>query len=486
MTFTSVARTKLKPDAWRFYRGDPDGKLFLDRIGSVGLAQNCWMGKAAMTTESWPPQFIFGSQLQIEENEKFEFKAVGSAKPVRTIVNVAEDYIVSFLNAEGGRILWGITDDRIVEGVSLNVSQRDEIRKGLASKIHDIQPPIDPSCCRWSFHAVEGADSSSNLCIVEIVIDRVLGADPYFNHSGEAFIRLNGVSQKLKGPKLTGWIKTRLARRTGAVGTIDDPKIRGLVTRVRQIFEKHGLEPTHLARFFEVQGASFSIDLTDLETDGALLRWLDERKIDWISKCFLVRREWIDGEDDQILEKFYFDKQPEHFFSTISQHLDALVFQEVNEPAYAYFLRNGVGKEWKSKGEQTVFVVLAVPLARFSNERTAYKYVTDLNPYPWDYGRCHIQLRAWARLLNVSKGVHCFGKSIPIAAGERLSNNQVFLRDVIENELGHERDWHPEDYALYPGESVQAKATETLPHVIEFLKKNSLPWKETNLGPPRK
>ena len=433
----------------------------------------------------WPPRFVLNQPVLLEEDRTVEFKEITGKNPASTIIDTVEDYVVAFLNGEGGRILWGIHDqDRVVVGVVLDARARDDIRRGVANKVHTIQPALDPSRYRLEFHSVAGEAVLPEMCVIEVSIEHIPAADPFFNHSGEAFVRINGVKQKLNGPKLTAWIKTRLRHDVPSPGSIDDSKLRDLVQRIRRIFSEHGLEPAHLARFLEVRKAPFSIGFRDIQTDAAFLQWLDEAKIDWISHTFLIRREWIDGEDDRVHEEFSFDKQPERFFSTISQHVDALIYDEIHDSPYAYFLRWGVGKEWERKGETRVFVVLAVPLARFSNERTIWKYITDQAPYPWEYGRTNIQLRAWARLLAVYKGVYCFGAEIPYETGVELESNTVFLRDVIENHRVRTRDdWHPEDYALYPSESLVAKDTDTFPQVLEFLKRYNLPWEAT--GFPR-
>jgi len=142
----------------------------------------------------------------------------------------------------------------------------------------------------------------------------------------------------------------------------------------------------------------------------------------------------------------------------------------------AYFIRWGKGKEWRSKGDSRVFVVLAVPLARFSNERIIFRYISDFQPYPWEYGRTNIQLRAWARLLFLNKGFFCHGREIPYKIGEEIESNTVFLHDLIENRKALVRtDWHPEDYALSPSESVVAKDVHTLPRVLKFLRAFGLP-----------
>ena len=217
------------------------------------------------------------------------------------------------------------------------------------------------------------------------------------------------------------------------------------------------------------------------------MAWLTESRIDWIAKTFLIRREWIDGEDGRIHEQFAFDKAPQHFFSTISQHSDALVWEDVHDHCVVHILRWGIDKEWMNDGEGRVFVVMAIPLVRLSNERTIYKYISDFQPYPWaNYARTKIQLRAWVRLLFISKGFLCFGREISHQAGESIWSNKVFLRDIIENQSKRTRDdWHPEDHALHPEESLVAKDTDTLPTVIEYLKTNNLPWEMTRLGTVR-
>jgi hypothetical protein len=128
-----------------------------------------------------------------------------------------------------------------------------------------------------------------------------------------------------------------------------------------------------------------------------------------------------------------------------------------------------------------VFVVLAIPMARFSNERTTYKYISDGQPYQWQSTeRTYIQLRAWARLLTINKSFYCFGREIPLHVGELLYSNAIFLREVLEKHCRRTRDdWHPDDYAVYPEESKVAKDTGTFSEVIAFLKRHQLPWERT-------
>ena len=99
---------------------------------------------ASDPSASWPPKFTLNERIPCEETQRLEFKEVTSKNPVRTITDTVEDYIVAFLNGEGGRILWGIRDEGAeVIGVLLNASARDEVRKSVPAKIHAIQPAVD-------------------------------------------------------------------------------------------------------------------------------------------------------------------------------------------------------------------------------------------------------------------------------------------------------------------------------------------------------
>jgi len=274
---------------------------------------------------------VLNQPVAMEEDAATEFKEVTSQNPVNTITGTAEDYVVAFLNANGGRVLWGIRDkDRSVVGVSLDAVSRDHIRKGVAARLHTIQPAIDPSQCELHFHPVTGEPAPVDLFVIELLINHQTTSHPFYNHRGEFFVRINGVKQKLAGTRLTAWIQQRLQTAVHPLASVDDPKLRALVARVRRIFDEHGLEPAHLARFFNMCKAPFTISLTYIQTDAALVRWLDESKVDWIAKTFLMRREWIDGEDHRIHEEFCFDKQPQKFFAIVSKQADALVFDEVH------------------------------------------------------------------------------------------------------------------------------------------------------------
>lgn len=430
-------------------------------------------------------KFVLGERAALEETRTVEFKEVKGPNPIRSIVEVSDEYAVSFLNAEGGQIFWGIRDaDHVVVGVALQPEDRDRLRKDVAAKLNGIQPQIDPTRFRLTLHSLVGG--ADNLVVVELAVPCGNARDLYFTSGHNVFVRTEGVKQKLSGPQMADWIRTRagshgvLGNRAGLI----DPALISLVHRIRRIFSAHCLGPAHWARFFEVAKAPFSIEFTDLQSDATLVGWLSEKKIQWISQMFMIRREWIDGEDERISQEQSYDKDPNRFFSIISAHTDALLWQNIGASPEAWFLRWGQGRDWVHKNDSRVFVIVRVPLARLSDELVVYKYISDFQPYPWSEGRTAVQLRAWVRLLHISKGLPCFGREVSHDLGREIWNNGVFLHDIISDNSKTQRcrdNWHPEDHALTPRESAAAKPDEFFPAVIAFLKLHRLPHTETRL-----
>ena len=159
-------------------------------------------------------EFIFNHEVPIEETQHFEFKEIKStAGAVDSIVNASDEYAVAFLNSEGGRIFWGIRDkDRVVVGVPLDYAQRDKVRRDVTAKLNQIEPKINPSQFRIEVHAVrdEQGVSMPDLYVVELVVPSPNSKDPYYTGGGEAWVKVDGGKQKLKGIGLTEFIKEKL------------------------------------------------------------------------------------------------------------------------------------------------------------------------------------------------------------------------------------------------------------------------------------
>jgi DNA modification methylase len=161
-------------------------------------------------------EFILNHEVPIEETRHFEFKEIrSSAGAVDNIVNASDEYAVAFLNSEGGRIYWGIRDkDRIVVGVRLSYQERDKVRRDVSAKLNQIEPRVDPSRYRVEIHEVhdEHGQNVPDMCVVEMVVPASDSSEPYYTSGGDAWVKVDGIKQKLKGIALTDFMKHRLTK----------------------------------------------------------------------------------------------------------------------------------------------------------------------------------------------------------------------------------------------------------------------------------
>lgn len=161
-------------------------------------------------TELAELKYVLNHPVLMEENRHCEFKEIkSSAGAVSSIVNTSDEYAVAFLNGEGGSIFWGIrNNDRVVVGVPLNYEQRDKVRRDAHAKLSTIEPRIDPSQYRLEMHDIhdELGAKVPDICIVELIVPRSNFVGPYYTGGGEAWVKVDGSKQKLKGPALTDFI----------------------------------------------------------------------------------------------------------------------------------------------------------------------------------------------------------------------------------------------------------------------------------------
>lgn len=148
--------------------------------------------------------FVLNKILPIEETRHYEFKEVTSKNPVATIKDIAEQYAVAFLNSEGGRIFWGVKNDRTVSGIFLNTAERDEIRRVVGEKLTSIKPPIAPTAYEVRFYPVRDDHGIlvENLYVVEMSVPRPNSTDLYFTGKDEAWVRIDGGKKRLSGPEI--------------------------------------------------------------------------------------------------------------------------------------------------------------------------------------------------------------------------------------------------------------------------------------------
>lgn len=162
--------------------------------------------------------FILGQPVEFEESLTCEFKEVRGGNPVKTIGNSVDEYAVAFLNARGGSIYWGVRDsDRVVIGLELPDSKRDELRQVIGQKVAAIAPPIPPDAITLPFHPVLSVDAhntqATNLFVVEVSVQAPDKPGLYLTGSGEAYKKTLGGKMKLSGSELIASLFAQLYQR---------------------------------------------------------------------------------------------------------------------------------------------------------------------------------------------------------------------------------------------------------------------------------
>lgn len=145
------------------------------------------------------PQFTLNAVVDHEEDRYIGFKEIKGAKPENIIANTADEYAVTFLNGRGGRIFWGINNDRIVTGLELDYSERDVIRRNVSRKLSQITPSISQEDYEICFHKVLDDDQNEVNEIYVCELDVSMGSPHllYATGSGDVWVKTHGGKQKL-------------------------------------------------------------------------------------------------------------------------------------------------------------------------------------------------------------------------------------------------------------------------------------------------
>jgi serine/threonine protein kinase len=162
-------------------------------------------------------EYRLNQPVSLEETRTCEFKEVKASDPTLAIKRIIEEYVVAYLNSEGGRIFWGIRDeDRTVVGVKATYRQRDLIRRLIIDKMTHIQPAVAPTAYRVNFHEVlDGDQLMPDLYVIEVIVPKPLTNFLYFTSDNRVFVKTDSGKKQLTGPEIQDEIIWRLQRGVG-------------------------------------------------------------------------------------------------------------------------------------------------------------------------------------------------------------------------------------------------------------------------------
>ena len=149
-----------------------------------------------------------------EECRNVEFKEIKGKNQCNSIIKNAEIYIVSYLNshevADKGRILFGISDSRVVKGVPLASKDKDTIRKRISEQMNNAQPYISSDKYQIQFQEIINEEGIvENLYIVEISVSLTYSTLLFATANGEVYIKTEGGRRKLNTYEIQAEVLSR-------------------------------------------------------------------------------------------------------------------------------------------------------------------------------------------------------------------------------------------------------------------------------------
>lgn len=135
--------------------------------------------------------FILANTVPMEKSRYCEFR-MHKSHSVEAVGKDACEYIVGFLNRGGGRIYFGISDrDRIVRGIKLSRSDRDDLRQYVVNKTRTMNPSVYSDKYRINFHQVsdENGNEIHNLFVIEIIVPFTLSTSGVRTSEGRKIVK---------------------------------------------------------------------------------------------------------------------------------------------------------------------------------------------------------------------------------------------------------------------------------------------------------
>lgn len=175
-----------------------------NEINPVGNYEQKWNKYKTIPkkAESLKNIYYYGDILQEEESKELEYKEIKGNNPIGSIIQNASVYTVAFLNTnkiKQGCIKWGITDDRVVQGVNLSKKQKDEIRKRISEEFIGIKPYLGADDYEINFADVYNKTGRilKDTYIVELKIKVKAQKFLYSTSKEEVYMKTEGGKRKL-------------------------------------------------------------------------------------------------------------------------------------------------------------------------------------------------------------------------------------------------------------------------------------------------
>lgn len=239
----------------------------------------------------------------------------------------------------------------------------------------------------------------------------------------------------------------------------EHPPAHLVAQRFLDLFLAHGVAPAQIQRLLP------QVTLEHLAPDrlGAVLT---NETLDQAAALFGVRREWLEGIDEQIYEHLHCYKAPRRFFEDLEQwHIQPQMFS-VRALCCGEL-------EYDRQCAQPIALIVVEPVSKFGDEQIC-RYHVYHDTWDWSHLPCRLQLKATARLIH-------FGSQTPvplhrvqrrvlerIRAGKQVPHFELQGCLLTEPSL--------EDFALGDHESGNAREAEELAAVLGYVEHYKLAY----------
>lgn len=209
--------------------------------------------------------------------------------------------------------------------------------------------------------------------------------------------------------------------------------LESVASRFVRLFEAHGVHRNQIPRFF-----GNGLTVADVRDDATLLPKLTEAVLDAAVELFAVRREWLDGAEEQIYPLHDFYKKPEEFEPFLDRlgvgtdkSFDGLLYVPETDDYFA----------------DSVFVI-GEPIGWIGDKEINRYHIC--NNWLFTYWKSRAYLTACVAIAW-RKGVYLRGGVVPAKQIESIANGNAFLELSDIGLPSRGKPWYPEDMALEPG-----------------------------------
>lgn len=209
-----------------------------------------------------------------------------------------------------------------------------------------------------------------------------------------------------------------------------------IAIRFLKLFEAHGVHQNQIPSFI-----GHGLTIADVQTDKSLLPKLNDELLDDVCELFAIRREWLDGADDQIYPLHDFYKWPEKFAEFLDEKL-------VDKKGYE--ISGAVLATKEPKPEDSALIIIEEPIGE-QGDRVIYRYHLCYN-WTFAYWKSRAYLTACIAMAW-KRNVCLMGRYVNQKLISQYENGSTFLEysDFMHSALPLKgAHWHTEDLALNP------------------------------------